>query len=136
MVVIDDSALIRRLLSEILNSDRDIEVVGTAMDAYSARDQINLLKPDVITLDIEMPKMDGLSFLRNLMRLHPMPVVMVSSLTERGAKIAFDALALGAIDFVSKPEIDLVHSLPEYADELIGKVNAARSARIRPSREA
>src|SRR5277367_7111383 len=97
----------RRLLSEILASDPDIEVVGTAPDAYIARDKIKSLNPDVLTLDVEMPRMDGLAFLRNLMRLRPMPVVMCSSLTQRGAAVAFDALSLGAIDFVAKPMIDV-----------------------------
>ena len=128
VLVIDDSALMRKLLTELLNSDPTIDVVGTAMDAYVARDKIKKLKPDVLTLDVEMPKMDGLSFLSNLMRLHPMPVVMVSSLTEKGASVTMQALNLGAVDFVSKPKIDLAHSLDDCAIEITGKVKAAAQA--------
>ncbi len=130
VLVVDDSALMRKLLTQILDSDRDIEVVGSAMDAYAAREKIKQLKPDVITLDVEMPKMDGLSFLSNLMRLHPMPVVMVSTLTERGAEVTLKALDLGAVDFVSKPKVDLTHSLEECAAEIIGKVKAAGMASV------
>src|ERR1700733_587226 len=109
VLVVDDSAVMREMLSEILRSDSAIEVVGTAPDAYVAREKIKALNPDVLTLDVEMPRMDGLSFLRNLMRLRPMPVVMVSSLTERGAEVTLEALAVGAIDFVAKPGIDVGH---------------------------
>ncbi|NOX68920.1 MAG: chemotaxis response regulator protein-glutamate methylesterase [Gammaproteobacteria bacterium] len=130
VLVVDDSALMRTILSELLNSDPEIEVVGTAMDAYAARDKIKALNPDVLTLDIEMPKMDGLSFLSNLMRLRPMPVVMVSSLTEKGAAVTMQALNLGAVDFVSKPKIDLAHSIEDYALEITDKVKAAAVARI------
>lgn len=130
VLVIDDSALMRKLLSELLNSDPVIEVVGTAMDAYVARDKIKKLKPDVLTLDVEMPKMDGLSFLSNLMRLHPMPVVMVSSLTEKGASVTMQALNLGAVDFVSKPKVDLAHTLDDCALEITGKVKVAATANI------
>ena len=98
VLIIDDSALVRRILSELLSTDREIEVVGTASDAYMARDKIKQFDPDVLTLDVEMPKMDGVTFLRNLMRLRPMPVVMVSSLTEHGAEITLDALAVGAVE--------------------------------------
>jgi len=129
-LVIDDSALVRSLLSEILSGDPEIEVVGTACDPYVARDKIKLLKPDVLTLDVEMPRMDGLTFLENLMRLHPMPVLMVSSLTERGAEITLQALELGAVDFVTKPKIDVAHGLQEYAGELCQKLKAV--ARSRP----
>ena len=128
VLVVDDSALMRKLLTELLNSDPEIEVVGTAMDAYAAREKIKKLKPDVLTLDVEMPKMDGLSFLSNLMRLHPMPVVMVSSLTEKGANVTMRALDLGAVDFVSKPKIDLVHTLNDCAVEITSKVKAASMA--------
>lgn len=130
VLVIDDSALMRKLLTQLLDSDPIIEVVGTAMDAYVARDKIKSLKPDVITLDIEMPKMDGLSFLSNLMRLHPMPVVMVSTLTERGADTTLRALSLGAVDFVTKPKIDVTHSLEDCAEEICSKVKAAASASL------
>jgi len=130
VLVVDDSALMRKLLSELLSSDPKIEVVGTAMDAYVAREQIKKLKPDVLTLDVEMPKMDGLSFLSNLMRLHPMPVIMVSSLTEKGADVTMQALELGAVDFVSKPKIDLAHTLGDCALEITTKVKAAATVRV------
>src|SRR6478735_501154 len=93
VLVVDDSALVRKILVEVLNAAPDVEVVGTASDPFMARDRIKELNPDVLTLDVEMPRMDGLTFLANLMRLRPMPVVMVSSLTERGADVTFDALA-------------------------------------------
>src|SRR5277367_1875837 len=122
----------RRLLSEILASDPDIEVIGTAADPYIARDKIKALNPDVLTLDVEMPRMDGLAFLRNLMRLHPMPVVMCSSLTQQGCNVALDALALGAIDYVAKPVVDVVHGVREAGQEIIAKVKIAAQARVRP----
>ncbi|NOQ81566.1 MAG: chemotaxis-specific protein-glutamate methyltransferase CheB [Methylophaga sp.] len=125
VLVVDDSALVRKLLSEVLNSDPDIEVVGTAIDPYQAREKIKKLRPDVLTLDVEMPRMDGVTFLRNLMRLHPMPVVMVSTLTEQGAQVTLEALELGAVDFVAKPKIDLSNTLGDYADEIIEKVKTA-----------
>ena len=131
VLIVDDSALVRRLLADILSSDREIEVLGTASDAYMAREKIKALNPDVITLDVEMPKMDGVTFLRNLMRLRPMPVVMVSSLTAHGAEITLDALAAGAVDYLPKPKIDVAAALGEYRDELVGKVKAAAGARIR-----
>src|SRR5713226_5596328 len=109
VLVVDDSAVMRQLLSEILASDPQIEVVGTAPDPYVARERIKSLNPDVLTLDVEMPRMDGLAFLRNLMRLRPMPVVMCSSLTQRGANVILDALSLGAVDFVAKPVVDVAH---------------------------
>jgi two-component system, chemotaxis family, protein-glutamate methylesterase/glutaminase len=132
VLVVDDSAVMRQLLTEILESDPGIEVVGTAPDPYIARDKIKLLNPDVLTLDVEMPRMDGLAFLRNLMRLRPMPVVMCSSLTQKGAVVALDALALGAIDFVAKPVVDVVHGIKDAAQELISKVKVAARARVRP----
>ncbi len=132
VLIVDDSALIRRLLSEILSNDRQIEVVATAQDPYQAREKIKALHPDVLTLDVEMPRMDGLTFLRNLMRLHPMPVVMISSLTEKGADITLEALELGAVDFVSKPKIDVAHTLTDYSADIIAKVKAAAGARVRP----
>ncbi len=130
MLIVDDSALVRQVLSEMLNSAPDIEVVGTAQDPYVARERIKSLKPDVLTLDVEMPRMDGVTFLRNLMRLRPMPVVMVSTLTERGADITFQALELGAVDFVSKPKTDIAHTLDDYAEEIITKVRTAAGARV------
>jgi two-component system, chemotaxis family, protein-glutamate methylesterase/glutaminase len=131
VLIIDDSAVVRKLLTQILSEDPGIEVVGAAHDAYMARDKIKLLKPDVLTLDVEMPKMDGLTFLSNLMRLHPLPVVMISTLTEKGADITLNALNLGAVDFVSKPKIDLSNTLMDYAEEVIGKVKIAAKARVR-----
>jgi two-component system chemotaxis response regulator CheB len=131
VLVIDDSALVRNLLSRILSEDRDIEVVGVAQDAYVAREQIKTLEPDVLTLDVEMPRMDGLQFLRNLMRLRPMPVVMCSSLTERGAAVTLSALELGAVDFVTKPKIDIAHGMEAYGAEIIDKVKTAARARVR-----
>src|SRR4051794_17219372 len=111
VLIVDDSALVRQILTEILSADRQIEVVGVASDAHVAREKIKSLNPDVITLDVEMPKMDGVTFLRNLMRLRPMPVVMVSSLTEHGAEITLDALSVGAVDYLPKPKIDLAATL-------------------------
>jgi len=131
VLIVDDSALVRRMLTDMLTSDRSIEVVGAAADAHAAREKIKKLNPDVLTLDVEMPKMDGLTFLRNLMRLRPMPVVMVSSLTERGAEVTLDALALGAVDYLSKPKIDIAATLGNYAEELIEKVKAASKASVR-----
>lgn len=131
VLIVDDSALMRKLLTELLNSDPGIEVVGVAVDAYAAREKIKALNPDVLTLDVEMPKMDGVTFLDNLMRLHPMPVVMVSTLTIKGADLTMRALDLGAVDFVAKPKVDLAHSLEDYAIEIIDKVKAASIARIR-----
>lgn len=131
VLVIDDSALMRKLLVEFLSQDRSIEVVGTAPDPLVARDKIKLLSPDVLTLDVEMPRMDGLTFLENLMRLRPMPVVMVSSLTERGADVTFQALELGAVDFVTKPKIDLEAGVRQYAADLIAKIKSASTARVR-----
>jgi two-component system chemotaxis response regulator CheB len=132
VLIIDDSAVVRKILTEILSADDEIEVIGTAMDPYMARDKIKKLNPDVLTLDVEMPKMDGISFLRNLMRLRPMPVIMISSLTEEGADIALEALGLGAIDYVSKPKIDIKNQLGDYSEEIRAKVKAAASARIIP----
>lgn len=130
LLIVDDSALVRKLLTEMLGGDREIEIVGTAADPYAAREKIKQLNPDVITLDVEMPRMDGLTFLENLMRLRPMPVVMVSSLTQKGADVTLRALELGAVDFVPKPKIDVAGSLADYADELIAKVKMAAGARV------
>jgi two-component system chemotaxis response regulator CheB len=131
VLIVDDSALVRRLLTEMLSSDPGIVVLGAAHDAYDAREKIKALNPDVLTLDVEMPRMDGVTFLRNLMRLRPMPVIMVSSLTERGAEVTLDAMSIGAVDYLSKPKIDLAATLSDYKHELIGKVKAAASARLR-----
>ena len=130
VLIIDDSALVRQVMTEILNADNSIEVIGTAQDPFDAREKIKKLKPDVLTLDVEMPKMDGITFLANLMRLHPLPVVMVSTLTEKGADITFEALELGAIDFVSKPKIDVTEGLNEYAAEICEKVRTAATVNV------
>ncbi len=130
VLIVDDSALVRQVLSEILSQDPGIEVVGTASDPLIARDKIKQLEPDVLTLDVEMPRMDGLTFLQNLMRLRPMPVVMVSSLTEAGAQVTLDALALGAVDFVTKPKLDVERGLNNYASELCERVRSAARARV------
>ncbi|MBS0378598.1 MAG: chemotaxis response regulator protein-glutamate methylesterase [Proteobacteria bacterium] len=131
VLVIDDSALVRRLLSDLLSTDPAIEIVGTASDAFAAREKIKDLSPDVVTLDVEMPRMDGLTFLRNLMRLRPMPVIMVSSLTQHGAEIALEALAIGAVDYLPKPKVDLAATLSDYREDLIAKVKTAAAARVR-----
>ncbi|HET7506618.1 MAG TPA: chemotaxis response regulator protein-glutamate methylesterase [Kofleriaceae bacterium] len=130
VLVIDDSALMRKLLVEVLRRDPAIEVVGTANDPFIARDLIKQTSPDVLTLDVEMPRMDGLTFLGNLMRLRPMPVVMISSLTERGADTTLAALELGAVDFVAKPRLDLAHGIAELADEITAKVKIAAQAHV------
>jgi two-component system, chemotaxis family, protein-glutamate methylesterase/glutaminase len=131
VLIVDDSALVRQILTEMLRSDPGVEVVGTAGDAHIAREKIKSLQPDVLTLDVEMPRMDGVTFLRNLMRLRPMPVVMVSSLTEHGAEVTLDALSLGAVDYLPKPKIDVAATLKNYSEELIAKVKAAARARVR-----
>lgn len=130
VLVVDDSAMIRKLVTEILSSDKGIEVVGSAQNPLIARDKIKQLNPDVLTLDVEMPEMDGITFLRNLMRLRPMPVVMLSTLTSKGAESTLEALSLGAVDFVCKPQIDVSRSLEDCAIELIAKVKHASRARI------
>jgi len=131
LIVVDDSALIRKVLTEIFNSDPDLEVVGVAADPFIARDLIKQLNPDMITLDVEMPRMDGISFLRNLMRLRPMPVVMISTLTEKNADVTLQALALGAVDYMPKPTVNVTKTLNDYAEELIAKVKTAAKAKIK-----
>lgn len=133
VLVVDDSALVRGLLTEILNKQPDMECVGAANDPLIAREMIRELDPDVITLDIEMPKMDGLEFLSRLMRLRPMPVVMISTLTERGADVTMRALELGAIDFVAKPRIGLVDGIKELSASIVDKVRIASKAHIKRS---
>lgn len=134
VLVVDDSALMRMLLSELIGAQADMEVVGVASDPYIARDMIRSRDPDVITLDVEMPRMDGLKFLENLMRLRPMPVLMVSTLTEKGSDVSLRALELGAVDFVAKPKLDIAHTMGEYGEEIADKIRAAAQARF-PSRE-
>jgi two-component system chemotaxis response regulator CheB len=131
VLIVDDSSLMRQLLTEILSSDPDLEVVGTAGDPYVAREKIKALNPDVLTLDIEMPRMDGLTFLEKLMRGHPMPVVMISSLTERGAETTLRALSLGAVDYISKPRLDVSNGTVEQARDIIAKVKAAAQVKVR-----
>ncbi|MGC2854335.1 protein-glutamate methylesterase/protein-glutamine glutaminase [Novispirillum sp. DQ9] len=130
VLIVDDSALMRELLTAILSSDPGIEVVGTANDPYQARTLIKELNPDVLTLDVEMPKMDGISFLEKIMRLRPMPVVMVSTLTQKHAEITVRALEMGAVDVVGKPTIDMKQGMEERREELIAKVHAAARARV------
>lgn len=135
VLIVDDSALIRGLLKEVLEQAQDIQVVGAAEDPYQARDLIKRLNPDVLTLDIEMPKMDGLSFLKNLMRLRPMPVVMISTLTQKGSPITLEALEIGAVDFIAKPTINVTENLQRYAHLLHQKVRTAACARVRAFKE-
>jgi len=131
VLCVDDSALIRSLMTEIINGQGDMEVVGTAPDPLVAREMIKRLNPDVLTLDVEMPRMDGLDFLERLMRLRPMPVLMVSSLTERGSEITMRALELGAVDFVTKPKLGIRDGLIEYSDTIADKIRAVSRARLR-----
>lgn len=136
VLCVDDSALIRSLMTEIINSQPDMTVVATASDPLIARDLVKQHNPDVMTLDVEMPRMDGLEFLEKLMRLRPMPVVMVSSLTERGSEAALRALELGAIDFVTKPRLGIRDGLLAYTDLIAGKIRIAAAARLLPARRA
>jgi two-component system chemotaxis response regulator CheB len=131
VVVVDDSALARRLLAEIINRQPDMQCVGAASDPYVAREMIRNLNPDVITLDVEMPRMDGLDFLAKLMRLRPLPVVMVSTLTERGAEATLRALELGAIDYVAKPKLGISDGIRALADDIAEKIRIAACARVR-----
>jgi two-component system chemotaxis response regulator CheB len=131
VLIVDDSALIRGVMKEIINSQSDMEVVGVAPDPLVARDLIKQTNPDVLTLDVEMPKMDGLDFLERLMRLRPMPVVMVSSLTERGSEVTMRALELGAVDFVTKPKASIESGLLEYTELITDKIRTAARARVK-----
>jgi two-component system chemotaxis response regulator CheB len=131
VVVVDDSALVRSLLADIINRQVDMECVGAAHDPLVAREMIRELDPDVITLDIEMPRMDGIDFLGRLMRLRPMPVVMISTLTERGAEVTMKALELGAVDFVSKPRIGVADGLKELSSQIVEKIRIASTAHIK-----
>ncbi|TKB59086.1 MAG: chemotaxis response regulator protein-glutamate methylesterase [Nitrospira sp.] len=131
VLTVDDSALMRQVLATLLSKDPGIEVIGSAPDPFIAREKIKALNPDVLTLDVEMPKMDGLTFLEKLMRGHPMPVVMVSSLTEAGCQTTLRALELGAVDFITKPKIDLREGMEDVAQDLIAKVKAAAIANVK-----
>jgi two-component system chemotaxis response regulator CheB len=131
VVVVDDSALVRGLLGEIINRQADMQCVGAAADPLAARELIRTVSPDVITLDVEMPRMDGIDFLSRLMRLRPTPVVMVSTLTERGAEVTLRALELGAVDFVAKPRIGVAEGLQRLADDITDKIRAAARAQVR-----
>src|SRR5262252_2313655 len=130
VLVVDDSALMRQLISNLLSEDPEIEVVGTAPDAYVARDRIKALNPDVVTLDVEMPHMDGVTFLRKIMTLRPMPVVMISTLTQAGAEVTLEALEAGAVDFVAKPTNAVGPAMAALASELCAKVKAAARTRV------
>ena len=130
VLVIDDSALIRSVMKEIINRENDMECVGAAPDPLVAREMIKSLNPDMLTLDVEMPNMDGLDFLERLMRLRPMPVLMVSTLTELGSDITFRALELGAVDFIAKPKMDIARGMEEYADEITDKIRVVAQARV------
>ncbi len=132
VLIVDDSALIRSVMTEIISSQSDMEVVGVAPDPLVARELIKQTNPDVLTLDVEMPKMDGLDFLEKLMRLRPMPVLMISSLTERGSEITMRALELGAVDFVTKPKLSIQSGMREYSELIAEKIRAASKARIKP----
>ncbi len=135
VMVCDDSALVRQLLTTIIEQDPGMKVVYAANDPLIAREKIKELNPDVLTLDVEMPRMDGLTFLKNLMRLRPMPVVMVSSLTEKGADVTLQALEYGAVDFVAKPKVDLKETLKEYSEEILQKIRIAARARVKAYNE-
>lgn len=136
VLIVDNSAVIRQLLTMLLSADPEIEVVGEASDPYVARDRIKELNPDVVTLDVEMPNMDGVTFLRKIMALRPMPVVMVSTLTQAGAEITLEALEIGAVDFIAKPTVDVSNALIGIAAELQAKVKSAATARVGTRRPA
>ena len=131
VLIVDDSATARAVLREILESDPAIEVVATASDAYVARDKIVELKPDVVCLDVEMPRMDGITFLKRLMHYMPIPVVMVSSLTQNGAKTTLEALEAGAVDFVGKPHSHIYDGVETMREELLSKIKMASRVRVR-----
>jgi two-component system chemotaxis response regulator CheB len=131
VLIVDDSALIRSLLGEIVNLEKDMYLVGAAPNAYVARDLVNRFSPDVITLDIEMPKVDGLTFLEKLMKAHPTPVLMISTLTERGANATLRALELGAIDYIAKPKLGVAQGIEEYRQLIVDKIRIAAQAKVK-----
>ena len=131
VLIVDDSATAREVLSNALTKDREIEIIGTAPDAYVARDKIVSLKPDVVCLDVEMPRMDGITFLKKIMKYMPVPVLMVSSLTQRGASVTFDALEAGAIDYVAKPHQNIYDGIDDIEKELIAKVKMVASSNLK-----
>ena len=131
VLIVDDSAVVRKILSTGLSKHKDIEVVGTAADPFIARDKIVTLRPDVITLDVEMPRMDGISFLQRLMAYYPLPVIMVSSLTQAGCETTLKALEVGAVDFIAKPSIDMSRSLEEIVSELAEKIREASTIKVK-----
>lgn len=137
VLVVDDSAVMRGLLTQMINATPDLEVVGAAEDAHMAREMIKTLNPDVVTLDVQMPRMDGLEFLERLMRLRPTRVVMVSAFTQAGSDSTLRALELGAIDFIGKPRAENPQAIDEYGHELADKIRSAAAARLRrtPSRQ-
>ncbi|MCE2572848.1 protein-glutamate methylesterase/protein-glutamine glutaminase [Motilimonas eburnea] len=134
VLVVDDSALIRSLLSEIINQDPELALVGAAPDAYVAKDMVNTYHPDVITLDVEMPKVDGLTFLDRLMKARPTPVLMVSSLTEQGAEVTLKALELGAVDYFPKPKLDIASGIEQYRHEIVAKIKQVAKANVNKQR--
>src|SRR6202051_1923369 len=134
VLIVDDSAVVRQTLSELLSGDPEIEVIGTASDPFIAAERISEQMPDVITLDIEMPRMDGLTFLRKIMSQHPIAVVICSSLAEKGADSTLKALEYGAVDIIAKPRLGTKRFLEESSVMLCEAVKAAASARLRPSR--
>lgn len=134
VLIVDDSALIRKLLSAIVQAEPDFELVGAAADAYIARDMVNQFAPDVITLDIEMPKVDGLTFLEKLMKARPTPVLMISTLTERGSEATLRALELGAVDYIAKPKIGISEGLSEYQQDIVSKIRTVAKANIKRKR--
>ncbi|MCF8198485.1 MAG: chemotaxis response regulator protein-glutamate methylesterase [Sulfuritalea sp.] len=136
VLIVDDSALMRALLTEIIEGAPDLEVVGAAPDPIAAREMIKALNPDVLTLDVEMPRMNGLEFLDRLMRLRPMPVVMISSFTAAGSEVTLKALELGAVDYLAKPQAQNITLLQDYAEEIREKIRTAHSARVKSTTRA
>ncbi|MGY0641904.1 MAG: response regulator, partial [Paraglaciecola chathamensis] len=130
VLIVDDSALIRSLIGAIVEQQPDMQLVGAAPDAYAARDMVNKYKPDVITLDIEMPKVDGLTFLDKLMKARPTPVLMISTLTEQGADATLRALELGAVDFIAKPKLGISEGIQQYQEVIVEKIRQVAKAKV------